>query len=166
MPNIIFFYRVARWAYIHHIPILPKVIQLIIFLLYNSKITADSVIGRDTYCVCRGISVVLVPGTVIGSNCVIGLRFSTVRNFPYKQVPKIGNNVWIGPNAIVAGPVVIEDDVIIAGGSFVNKSVPSGAIVGGCPAKILGWRKDLNYDINKNPKYDETIMPYLKDVDD
>lgn len=163
MPNAIFFYRISRWLYLHHFRFLSKFFQLLIFILYNSKITGESSIGKGSYFVCRGISINLVPGTVIGKNCVIGLRFTSVRGFPYKNVPQIGNNVWIGPNVIVTGPVIIEDDVIISGGSFVNKSVPAGAIIAGTPAKIIGWRKNLSYDINKNPKYDESIKPFLKD---
>jgi serine O-acetyltransferase len=94
---------------------------------------------------------------------VLGLRFSTVRKFPYKEVPRIGNNVWIGPNVIVAGPVVIEDNVVIAGNSFVDKSVPAGAIVAGSPAKIIGYTKDLDYDLFANPKDRDGWAPYLVD---
>ena len=160
--NAIRLYRVMRWLYTHKIPVLPKLLQLLIFLMYNSKVTGDSKIGKGTYFVCNGISTVLIPGTIIGDNSVLGLPFSTVRKFPYKEVPRIGNNVWIGPNVVVAGPVVIEDDVIIAGNSFVDKSVPAGAIIAGSPAKIIGWRKDLEYDIESNPKWKMGIMPYLK----
>lgn len=150
-----------RWLYTHKIPVLPKVIQLIIFLMYNTKVTGDTKIGKGTYFVCNGVSTVLIPGCIIGDNCVLGLRFSTVRKFPYKEVPRIGNNVWIGPNVIVAGPVIIEDNVVIAGNSFVDKSVPAGAIVAGTPARIIGWRKNLGYDIEANPKMKEGTMPYM-----
>ncbi len=151
-----------RSLYLHKVPLLPKFIQLLIFIIYNSKVTGDSSIGKGTYFVCNGISTVVIPGTTIGDNCVLGLRFSTVRKFPYKEVPKLGNNVWCGPNVVIAGPVIIDDDVIIAANSFVDKSVPKGAIVAGTPAKIIGWRKDLDYKIEENPKYKEGIMPYLK----
>lgn len=160
--NAIKLYRIMRFLYLHKVPLLPKFIQLLIFLIYNSKVTGDSSIGKGTYFVCNGISTVVMPGTIIGKNCVLGLRFSTVRKFPYKEVPKLGNNVWCGPNVVIAGPVIIDDDVIIAANSFVDKSVPKGAIVAGTPAKIIGWRKDLDYKIEENPKYKEGIMPYLK----
>lgn len=160
--NAIKLYRIMRFLYLHKVPLLPKFIQLLIFLIYNSKVTGDSSIGKGTYFVCNGISTVVIPGTTIGDNCVLGLRFSTVRKFPYKEVPKLGNNVWCGPNVVIAGPVIIDDDVIIAANSFVDKSVPKGAIVAGTPAKIIGWRKDLDYKIEENPKYKEGIMPYLK----
>lgn len=159
--NAIRLYRIMRFLYLHKVPLLPKFIQLLIFLIYNSKVTGDSSIGKGTYFVCNGISTVVIPGTIIGKNCVLGLRFSTVRKFPYKGVPKLGNNVWCGPNVVIAGPVIIDDDVIIAANSFVDKSVPKGAIVAGTPAKIIGWRKDLDYIIEENPKYKEGIMPYL-----
>lgn len=160
--NAIRLYRIMRFLYLHRIPLLPKFVQLLIFLIYNSKVTGDSSIGKGTYFVCNGISTVMIPGTIIGKNCVLGLRFSTVRKFPYKEVPKLGNNVWCGPNVVIAGPVIIDDDVIIAANSFVDKSVPKGAIVAGTPAKIIGWRKDLDYKIEENPKYREGTMPYLK----
>lgn len=162
--NAIRLYRVMRFLYLHKVPLLPKFIQLLIFLIYNSKVTGDSSIGKGTYFVCNGISTVVIPGTIIGKNCVLGLRFSTVRKFPYKGVPKLGNNVWCGPNVVIAGPVIIDDDVIIAANSFVDKSVPKGAIVAGTPAKIIGWRKDLDYIIEENPKYKEGIMPYLNAI--
>lgn len=161
--NAIRLYRVLRWLYTKRIPILPKLVQLLIFLIYNSKITGDTIIGKGTYFVCNGISTVLIPGCTIGDNCVLGLRFSTVRKFPYKEVPRIGNNVWIGPNVIVAGPVIIEDDVIIAGNSFVDKSVPKGCIVAGTPAKIIGYTKDLDYDLHSNQKDREGWATYLID---
>ena len=37
MINAVHFYRIARWLYLHHIPILPKFIQLAIFMVYNCQ---------------------------------------------------------------------------------------------------------------------------------
>ena len=162
MPNAIFFYRISRWCYLHHIPFLPKIIQALIFVLYNSKITADTKIGKGTYFVCKGISTVLIPGTEIGDNCRLGLRFSTVRKFPYKNVPKIGNNVFIGPNVVICGPVEIGNNCIIAANSFIDKSLVEGVIIAGSPAKIIGYTNDLKYDILSNTKDTEGIAPYLQ----
>lgn len=52
----------------------------------------------------------------------------------------IGNDVWIGENVIVKGGVRIGDGAIIAMGSVVTKDIPSYAIVGGIPAKIIKYR--------------------------
>lgn len=50
---------------------------------------------------------------------------------------EIGNNVFIGLNSIIMPGVKIDDNSIVAAGSVVTRSVPSGYIVGGNPAKII-----------------------------
>ena len=164
-----FLYRISRWFYIHRIPFIPQIFQALIFLLFNSKVTANSEIGKGTYFVCKGISTVLIPGTRIGENCVLGLRFSTVRKSPYKNVPQLGNNVWCGPNVVIAGPVAVDDDVIIAANSFVDST--SKLAVGSSSTITLTFCKIMpasptfcfcpSDKIEDNPKYKEGIMPYL-----
>ena len=39
--------------------------------------------------------------------------------------------------------VIIGEGAIVAGGSVVTKDVPKGAIVGGNPAKVIGWTEEL-----------------------
>nr|WP_245592273.1 acyltransferase [Ectobacillus panaciterrae] len=51
---------------------------------------------------------------------------------------KIGNRVFIGWGSIVFPNVKIGDDVIVAAGSVVNRDIPSGCVVAGVPAKIMG----------------------------
>ena len=59
---------------------------------------------------------------------------------------EIGNDVWIGTNAIIVGEVKIGNGAIVAAGSVVTKDVPSYAIVGGVPAKIIGYKDQNNLD--------------------
>jgi maltose O-acetyltransferase len=49
----------------------------------------------------------------------------------------IGNNVWIGGNAIILPGVKVYDNVVIAAGAVVTKNVKKDAIVAGVPAKII-----------------------------
>lgn len=55
---------------------------------------------------------------------------------------RIGNNVFIGNNAIILPGVDIGDDAIIAAGAVVSKPVASGTIVAGVPAKPVGTVAD------------------------
>lgn len=52
----------------------------------------------------------------------------------------IGNDVWIGQNAIIKRGIKIEDGAVIAGGSVVVKDVPAYSIVGGNPAHVIKYR--------------------------
>lgn len=53
---------------------------------------------------------------------------------------EIGNDVWIGANAIILPGVVIGDGSIVAAGAIVTKNVPPYAVVGGVPAKVIRYR--------------------------
>jgi acetyltransferase-like isoleucine patch superfamily enzyme len=49
----------------------------------------------------------------------------------------IENGVWLGANATVLKGVTIGRDTVVAAGSMVTKSLPSGVVAAGVPAKIL-----------------------------
>lgn len=52
----------------------------------------------------------------------------------------IGNDVWIGANAILLPGVNIGDGAVIAAGAVVTKDVEPYAVVGGVPAKVIKYR--------------------------
>ena len=52
----------------------------------------------------------------------------------------IGNDVWIGTDALILSGVKVGDGAIIAARSVVNRDIPPYAIAGGVPARILSWR--------------------------
>ncbi len=56
----------------------------------------------------------------------------------------IKNDVWIGCNSVIMPGVIVGNGSIIAAGAIVTKNVPDYAIVGGVPAKIIGYRFENN----------------------
>ena len=55
-----------------------------------------------------------------------------------KYKTKIGKNVFVGSDTQLIAPVTIEDDVIIAAGSTVNKDIPKGSLaISRAPLKIV-----------------------------
>ncbi len=119
-------------------------------------------------------------GIKIGNNVMIAHQveiFTNYHNFrsdkllPYdsgsvSRPIEIEDNVWIGMRSIILGGVKIGEGAVIGAGSVVTKSVPKCAIVGGNPARIIGWRdkniyEDLksrqqfiSVDINSSDSYD------------
>ena len=71
-------------------------------------------------------------------------EYNQVSNYPFRSNDvskdfgiKIGNDVWIGLNAIILHGCKIGNGVTIAAGAVVTKDVPDFCVVGGIPAKII-----------------------------
>lgn len=62
----------------------------------------------------------------------------------------IGDYVCIGTNALILPGVTIGDHVLVAAGTVVTKSIPSGVVVAGNPAKIICTIDDF---YARNKKY-------------
>ncbi len=49
----------------------------------------------------------------------------------------IGDDVWIGSNAVILPGVTIGRHAVVAAGAVVTKDVPDNCVVGGVPAKVI-----------------------------
>jgi serine O-acetyltransferase len=57
---------------------------------------------------------------------------------PNDIVPSIGNNVVIGPGAVIVGAITIADGIAIGANSYVNRSfLEPNITIAGCPAKRI-----------------------------
>jgi|SRR5690554_639067 len=162
LPNAIKIHRISNYFYRHKIPVLPSIFQLYIFIIHSSRIPPKTKIGKGTKFTAKGMGVILNGDEVIGANCKIGHQVKMLRKNPYKECAKIGDRVYISSGVVIMGNVIIENDVIISANAVVTKSIPQGAIVAGVPAKIIGWTKNLEYNIFENPKHKEGFEPFLK----
>lgn len=135
---------------------------------YGSHIQADK-IGKYTYI---NKYCLIEKNTVIGRFCSIaynvkiglgGHPMDWVSTHPFAYDKKynfvsqnkkfhneeskktiIGNDVWVGANAIILAGVEIGDGAIIGANSLVTKDVEPYAIVYGSPAKMSRYRFDTN----------------------
>jgi acetyltransferase-like isoleucine patch superfamily enzyme len=67
-------------------------------------------------------------------------------NFAFEALTKgpilLGDDVWVGENAIILSGVCVGQGAIISAGAVVVKNVPPYAIVGGNPAIVIKFRFD------------------------
>lgn len=114
-------------------------------------------IGENSYINGRG-------GITIGNNVKFGPQvfiwtwnhnYYAPKRLPYDDIciegpVKIGDDVWIGAKANIVPGVTIGDGAVVAMCAVVTKDVPSCAVVGGNPAKILKYRDVEVYNKLKN----------------
>lgn len=115
-----------------------------------SKRGAKIVIGKNTS-IGKNNEIASNCSIEIGSDCIFGANvYVTDSNHEYKtpgvlfkdqgmvsEKVVIGDNVWVGRNAMILKGVHIGSNSIVAAGAVVTKSFPDFTIIGGNPAKII-----------------------------
>ena len=81
----------------------------------------------------------------------------------------VGNDVWIGYEAVILSGVKIGDGAIVGARAVVTKDVPPYTIVGGVPAKPIRKRfpDDIIAKLLKSRWWDlppAEILPRIKDI--
>ncbi|WP_081824297.1 acyltransferase [Paenibacillus sp. UNC451MF] len=120
-----------------------------------------------------GDDVTITNSTILAHDASTKLHFGKAKIGKVK----IGDRVFIGYNSVVLCNVTIGNDVIVAAGSIVTKSIPENSIVAGNPARIIGTTTDYlekhRQQMMVKPVYDtywphktqEQIATIKKDLD-
>ena len=81
-------------------------------------------------------NIIINPHVKIGKNCRIHVGVNIGAH--HDKSPHFGDNVYIGPGAIIFGDIYIADNVSIGANATVNRSVyEPNTVVAGTPAKIV-----------------------------
>jgi serine O-acetyltransferase len=82
--------------------------------------------------------IIVHPNSTIGENCRIHPGVIIGAKGGKDLVPKIGNNVFIGPGAKIFGDIEIADGIAIGANSYVNKSfLEKNITIAGIPARKI-----------------------------
>ncbi|MEV6282239.1 acyltransferase [Kribbella sp. NPDC051770] len=122
------------------------------YLAASSYITGEISIGADStvnpYAVVRG-KIAIGDGVRIGAHAsLLAFNHGSERtDQPIFRQPHtargitVGDDVWIGSNAIVLDGVTIGPHSIIGAGAVVTKDVPAWSVAAGNPAKVIRDRR-------------------------
>lgn len=109
---------------------------------HHSKIRLGSYVGIGENVILRG-----GEGITIGNRVNIAAGAAIV-SVGHPLIPPrwaahvgapivIGNEVWIGVNAVVLPGVTIGEGAVVAAGAVVTKDVPPWSVVAGVPARVI-----------------------------
>lgn len=149
-PNIRMRIALARWCYAN-LPLFGTLLGLFLdrtlLWAYGLDVRSDRVnVARLTMSHPNGV---LLGGNGIVSSgrvsIMSGVKFvgrspsdpEYLRLHAQKRVFTLGDNVVIGVNSVVVGPVEITDNVVIAPMSLVNKSILEPGVYGGVPVRRI-----------------------------
>ena len=142
VPRVLAFLWRRRADTIHHVDIDPRArIGPGFFLMHRNNLFVGPVTIGDN--------------CVIHHNVTIGQRVAAGDH----GVPRIGDDVWIGPGATITGDVTIGDGATISAGSVVSRDVPPRALVAGNPGRVI------NADYDNAPMLNYRVCRPFRDAD-
>ena len=83
----------------------------------------------------------------IGKNCNLsqGVTLGISNRGEKKGTPVIGNNVYIGPGAVIFGEIEVCDNAAIGANCVVTKAVPEKGVIVGVPGKLISHKGSEGY---------------------
>jgi serine acetyltransferase len=114
----------------------------------DCEIDGAAFLSNHGYLFCGALSI--GAGSLIHQRCTFGQKVAGGGD----GRPRIGKQVWIGPDCVIAGPLTVGDGATVLPGSLVTFSVPPRAVVKGNPARIV--RTDFD---NSELRRSLTVVP-------
>lgn len=117
------------------------------YLARNSYVTKSTIgrfcaIGPNVVCGCgdHPTSWISHSPAFYSTRRQCGVSFVDENHFSELEPVRIGNDVWLGANAVVRNGICIGHGAIVAAGAVVTKDVPAYSVVAGVPAKVIKFR--------------------------
>jgi len=147
-------YRLTAAVYRSGLPFAVKRALLLVLVIWQKIVEVSTGIclpytariGPGLYLGHFG-NIIVNGDAVIGSNCNLsqGVTIGVSGRRERRGVPRVGDRVYFGANAVAAGKITIGDDVIIGGNSLATADVPPHCTVVGVPAVIVSDKGSEEY---------------------
>jgi serine O-acetyltransferase len=134
----IWLHRLAHWLWERQFLFLGRLLSHVNRFLTGIEIHPGAKIGRRFF-IDHGMGVVIGETAEVGDDVLMykGVVLGGTSLEKKKRHPTIGNNVVIGSNAVILGPITVSAGARIGSGSVVIKPVPQGATVVGVPGRVV-----------------------------
>jgi serine O-acetyltransferase len=110
-------------------------------------LSPSSQIGPGLYVDPHPGGVVVHSDARLGRNCNLhhGVTIGRKHRGRHKGVPRVGDNVWIGPGAKLIGAITVGSDVVIGPNCVVSEDVPSGSVLAAERPHLIGMAGSDGY---------------------
>lgn len=136
--SAVFIYRVSNWLYKRKLKVLSAILYQFNVFINSCEISYGAEIGK-------GLKIVHPLGIVLGAveagenltlhqNVTIGKTLKIKRDGQKRPILK--DNVSLYAGCVIAGPVIIGNNVIVGANTVVQNDVPDGAKVIGAKPTI------------------------------
>lgn len=122
------------WRHLLYIP--ARIVQRYVRNHYGIELHPTAKIGRRLSIVHQH-GVVVHPFARIGDDCAIQQGVTLCCATRFDEAPTLGNGVKIAANAVLIGGIKIGDNVTIGPNAVVTMDVPAGATVFAPPPRII-----------------------------
>jgi serine O-acetyltransferase len=79
------------------------------------------------------------PLASLGANCNVNHGVTIGAAGGREKAPVLGDRVWVGPGAVITGPIQVGSGAVVAANSLVVANVPDDAVVIGVPARVVSY---------------------------
>ena len=135
--SALFLYKIAHRLDEWNVPLVPRVLEKLILLIYRCVVPRRCEIGEGTELGYGGIAVVIHERARIGRNVMISPCVTIGGRSGIVNVPVIEDDVFIGAGARILGDIRIGQRAVIGANAVVLESVPDDAVVAGVPARVI-----------------------------
>jgi serine O-acetyltransferase len=114
---------------------LARILELRLEVVHHVRIAAA--VGPGFYIGHAGM--IFIGPTRIGRNFSVthGVTIGVGQSQGARGTPVIGDDVWVGTGAVLAGAIEVGDGATVANGAMVSRSIPPRALAGGNPARVV-----------------------------
>jgi serine O-acetyltransferase len=165
--HAIWFHRLAHALWVRGFRFLARLVSHVNRALTGVEIHPGAQIGRRFF-VDHGMGVVIGETAEIGHDVLMyqGVVLGGTSLERTKRHPTIGDNVVIGADATILGPITVGDGARIGAGSVVIKPVPPGTTVVGVPGHIAGLASSTKSeaDVLEHGQLPDPVLRTLSEI--